>query len=71
MPRLSLRYEVLRLSNSFASNHQIQEEFLDIRFLRRGYSKGKTHGGRIDTLGLDENGYPENGYPVINEYKRP
>ncbi|MFY1643671.1 DUF5655 domain-containing protein, partial [Methanoculleus bourgensis] len=34
-------------------------------FLEREYSTGKTHGGRIDTLGIDEN-----GFPVIIEYKR-
>lgn len=36
-----------------------------VRFLATEYSTGKTHGGRIDTLGLDEN-----GCPVIIEYKR-
>jgi predicted transport protein len=41
------------------------EEFLGVRFLASEYSTGKTHGGRIDTLGIDEN-----GYPVIIEYKR-
>ena len=41
------------------------EAFLGIRFLVTEYSTGKVHGGRIDTLGLDEN-----GYPVIIEYKR-
>ncbi|HEX6482171.1 MAG TPA: DUF5655 domain-containing protein [Ktedonobacteraceae bacterium] len=39
--------------------------FLGIRFLVTEHSTGKTHGGRIDTLGLDEN-----GSPVIIEYKR-
>ncbi|MFZ3002025.1 MAG: DUF5655 domain-containing protein [Undibacterium umbellatum] len=38
---------------------------LRIRFLASEYSTGKTHGGRIDTLGLDEN-----ACPVILEYKR-
>jgi predicted transport protein len=38
---------------------------LGIRFLATEYSTGKTHGGRIDTLGLDEN-----HCPVILEYKR-
>ena len=28
---------------------------LGIRFLATEYSTGKTHGGRIDTLGIDEN----------------
>ncbi|MDX8408526.1 MAG: hypothetical protein R8J84_00575 [Mariprofundales bacterium] len=41
------------------------EEFLGVRFLASEYSTGKAHGGRIDSLGLDEN-----GCPVINEYKR-
>jgi predicted transport protein len=39
--------------------------FLGIRFLATEYSTGKTHKGRIDSLGLDEN-----GCPVIIEYKR-
>ncbi len=38
---------------------------LGIRFLATEYSTGKTHAGRIDTLGLDEN-----DSPVIIEYKR-
>lgn len=41
------------------------EDFLGVRFLAGEHSTGKTHGGRIDTLGIDEN-----GYPVIIEYKR-
>jgi predicted transport protein len=41
------------------------ETFFGVRFLESEYSTGKTHGGRIDTLGLDEN-----GCPVIIEYKR-
>ena len=41
------------------------ESFLGVRFLATEYITGKTHGGRIDTLGLDEN-----GCPVIIEYKR-
>lgn len=41
------------------------EVLLGIRFLATEYSTGKTHGGRIDTLGLDEN-----HCPVILEYKR-
>lgn len=39
--------------------------FLGVRFLATEHSTGKTHGGRIDTLGIDEN-----GSPVIIEYKR-
>ncbi len=38
---------------------------LGIHFLASEYSTGKTHGGRIDSLGLDEN-----ACPVILEYKR-
>lgn len=41
------------------------EPLLGIRFLATEYSTGKTHGGRIDSLGLDEN-----NCPVILEYKR-
>ncbi|MGF6465114.1 DUF5655 domain-containing protein [Paraburkholderia youngii] len=39
--------------------------FLGVRFLASEYVTGKTHRGRIDSLGLDEN-----GCPVIIEYKR-
>ncbi len=38
---------------------------LGVRFLASEYSTGAKHGGRIDTLGLDEN-----DCPVIIEYKR-
>jgi predicted transport protein len=41
------------------------ETFLGVRLLASEYATGKTHGGRIDTLGIDEN-----GCPVIIEYKR-
>lgn len=41
------------------------ESLLGIKFLASEYSTGKTHCGRIDSLGLDEN-----GLPVIIEYKR-
>jgi predicted transport protein len=41
------------------------ETFLGVRFLSSEHPTGKTHGGRIDTLGIDEN-----GCPVIIEYKR-
>ena len=41
------------------------EPLLGIRFLASEYSTGKTHAGRIDSLGLDEN-----DCPVIFEYKR-
>lgn len=41
------------------------EPLLGVRFLASEYVTGKTHRGRIDSLGLDEN-----GCPVIIEYKR-
>jgi predicted transport protein len=41
------------------------EVFLAVRFLKSEHVTGKVHGGRIDTLGLDEN-----DSPVIVEYKR-
>jgi len=41
------------------------ETMLGVRFLGSEYATGKTHGGRIDTLGIDEN-----SCPVIVEYKR-
>lgn len=41
------------------------ESLLGIRFLATEYSTGKTHGGRIDSMGIDEN-----SSPVIIEYKR-
>ncbi|MEW4368239.1 DUF5655 domain-containing protein [Paenibacillus kandeliae] len=41
------------------------EALIGVRFLASEYSTGKRHGGRIDTLGLDEN-----NSPVIIEYKR-
>lgn len=41
------------------------ETFLGVRFLASEYGTGKTHKGRIDSLGMDEN-----GCPVIVEYKR-
>jgi predicted transport protein len=41
------------------------EAILNIRLLGSEYSTGPKHGGRIDTLGIDEN-----ASPVIIEYKR-
>ena len=41
------------------------ESLLGITFLGSEYTTGKTHRGRIDTIGIDEN-----GFPVIIEYKR-
>lgn len=39
--------------------------YLGVQFLATEYTTGVNHGGRIDTLGIDEN-----GSPVIIEYKR-
>ena len=41
------------------------ETMLGVTFLASEYSTGPKHGGRIDSLGMDEN-----GCPVIIEYKR-
>jgi predicted transport protein len=41
------------------------DALLGVRFLATEHSTGPVHGGRIDTLGIDEN-----GSPVIIEYKR-
>jgi predicted transport protein len=41
------------------------EAFLGVRFVASEYSTGRVHGGRIDTLGIDED-----NSPVIIEYKR-
>ncbi|MFC9856279.1 MULTISPECIES: DUF5655 domain-containing protein [unclassified Streptomyces] len=41
------------------------EILLGVRFLASEYGTGPVHGGRIDSLGLDEN-----GSPVVVEYKR-
>ena len=41
------------------------DAFLGVTFLASEYTTGKKHGGRIDTLGIDEN-----LSPVIIEYKR-
>jgi predicted transport protein len=41
------------------------DALLGVRFLASEYSTGPVHGGRIDTLGIDED-----GSPVIIEYKR-
>jgi RecB family endonuclease NucS len=41
------------------------EQLLGVRFIATEYQTGKTHAGRVDTLGLDDN-----NCPVIIEYKR-
>lgn len=50
------------LQNLFERN---LETLLGVRFLATEYTTGPVHGGRIDTLGIDED-----GSPVIIEYKR-
>ena len=50
------------LQNLIESN---LETLLGVQLLSTEYSTGRVHGGRIDTLGLDEN-----NCPVIIEYKR-
>jgi predicted transport protein len=59
-------------SSAFTVEKSIQKlieenmnEFFGITFLASEYSTGKNHGGRIDSLGIDEN-----FCPVILEYKR-
>ena len=56
---------------SFATEKELQafieanlEELLGVRFIGTEFQTGDKHGGRIDTLGLDEG-----GNPVIVEYK--
>ncbi|MFU1552432.1 DUF5655 domain-containing protein [Aeromonas sp. A04] len=44
---------------------QQMSAFLGVRFLASEYTTGKTHKGRVDSLGIDEN-----SCPVIIEYKR-
>jgi len=41
------------------------DTYLEFYFLATEYSTGANHGGRVDTLGIDEN-----GSPVIIECKR-
>lgn len=60
--------QVQELTSSVATlerNLQQQIESNMPVFLATEYSTGKTHRGRIDSLGLDEN-----NCPVIIEYKR-
>lgn len=61
-----LKSEACELEKSLQAQLEANlEVLLGIRFLASDYSTGKTHGGRIATLGLDEN-----HCPVIVEYKR-
>ena len=61
LPAQSARVEK-SLQTLFEAN---LDALLGVRFLATEYSTGPVHGGRIDTLGVDEN-----GCPVIIEYKR-
>lgn len=61
-----LRAESVDIEKSLQSLlEQHLESFLGVRFLASEYVTGKAHGGRIDTLGLDDN-----NCPVIIEYKK-
>jgi predicted transport protein len=61
-----LRAESVDIEKSLQSlMEQHLESFLGVRFLASEYVTGRAHGGRIDTLGLDDN-----SCPVIIEYKR-
>lgn len=61
-----LRGESAALEKSLqAQIEQHLPTLLGVRMLASEYSTGKKHGGRIDTLGIDEN-----SVPVIIEYKR-
>ncbi|HVW07404.1 MAG TPA: DUF5655 domain-containing protein [Bryobacteraceae bacterium] len=61
-----LRAESVDIEKSLQSlMEQHLESFLGVRFVATEYVTGRAHGGRIDTLGLDDN-----NSPVIIEYKR-
>ena len=61
-----LRAESVDIEKSLQSLlEQHLESFLGVRLVASEYVTGKAHGGRIDTLGLDDN-----NTPVIIEYKR-
>lgn len=60
VPRLA---EIEADVQGFVEAHM--ETLLGVRFLASQYGTGPVHGGRIDSIGLDEN-----GSPVIAEYKR-
>lgn len=64
MFRISRRIELIEKSLQSLLERNLFD-FLGIRFVATEYSTGKSHRGRIDTLGLDEN-----NCPVIIEYKR-
>lgn len=58
--------QTVKLEKELQSHIETNMDVLiGVRLLASEYSTGKTHKGRIDSLGLDEN-----GCPVIVEYKR-
>ncbi|SDR47338.1 Predicted transport protein [Paraburkholderia fungorum] len=58
--------QVAKLEKHLQSLMEVNmQTLLGVHFLATEYTTGKTHRGRIDSLGLDEN-----GCPVIVEYKR-
>src|SRR5690554_6727698 len=58
--------QTVKLEKELQSHIETNMDVLiGVRFLASEYATGKTHKGRIDSLGLDEN-----GCPVIVEYKR-
>jgi RecB family endonuclease NucS len=60
---LSRQSDLEKSLQNFIESNMV--ELLGVRFLATEYSTGKTHGGRIDSLGIDED-----NSPVIVEYKR-
>ncbi len=62
----NLQGSAFKLEKHLQDNiEQHMDILLQMRFIASEHPTGKNHGGRIDTLGLDEN-----GCPVIIEYKR-
>ncbi|MGM0587549.1 MAG: DUF5655 domain-containing protein [Bacteroidota bacterium] len=61
-----LKGEAAKIEKSLQTQMEANlDTYLGVRFLATEFSTGENHGGRIDTLGIDEN-----GSPVIIEYKR-
>ena len=60
---LSRQSDLEKSLQNFIESNMV--ELLGVRFLATEYATGKTHGGRIDSLGIDED-----NSPVIVEYKR-
>lgn len=63
---VELRGTALQIEKSLQAMFEANlERLIGVRFLASEHSTGPVHGGRIDTLGLDED-----NSPVIIEYKR-